>query len=101
MRFHSKNGAGPSVTPEQAMVAQAQFTSDIYGESFCRRVTFQPSKLAAQAKDLALRYSANTGQKTYDILHVAQALDLGCNTFWSFDKKANQLAKSEGLDTIE
>ena len=34
-----------------------------------------------------------------DILHVASALLLGCDTFWSFDVKALKLAKLEGLKT--
>jgi predicted nucleic acid-binding protein len=30
-------------------------------------------------------------------MHVASALLLGCDTFWSFDAKAAQLAGLEGL----
>lgn len=36
-----------------------------------------------------------------DILHVAAALVLKCQSFWSFDKKACKLAKLEGLMVIE
>jgi len=48
---------------------------------------------------LAHRHTAKQGFRTYDILHVATALLLGCDTFWSFDAKARKLAKLEGLAT--
>ena len=48
---------------------------------------------------LAHRHTARHGFRTYDILHVATALLLGCDTFWSFDAKAKKLAKLEGLKT--
>jgi len=34
-------------------------------------------------------------------LHVAQALLLGCDTFLSFDQKANKLAQFEGLKLLK
>ena len=44
-----------------------------------------------------LRHTAARGFRTCDLLHVAQALILGCDTFWSSDEKANTLAALEGL----
>ena len=41
---------------------------------------------------LVLRQTAARGFRTCDLLHVAQALIPGCDTFWSFDEKANALA---------
>ena len=32
----------------------------------------------------------------FDLLHVASALILACDTFWSFDPKASKLAALEG-----
>ena len=57
--------------------------------------------ITAKFEDLALRYTAKHGFRTYDILHVAAALVLKCQTFWSFDKKASKLAKLEGLKIIK
>jgi len=37
------------------------------------------------------------GFRTYDLLQVASALLLGCDTFWSFDGRARKLAKLEGM----
>jgi predicted nucleic acid-binding protein len=48
-------------------------------------------------RELSNRHTAKGGFRTYDILHVASALVLGCDTFWSFDAKAKKLAKLEGL----
>jgi predicted nucleic acid-binding protein len=50
-------------------------------------------------EELSLRHSAKKGFRTYDILHVAAALCLGCDTFWSFDRKSRDLARLEGLAT--
>jgi hypothetical protein len=33
-------------------------------------------------------------------MHVASALVLGCDTCWSFDERANKLAKLVGLQTF-
>ena len=50
-------------------------------------------------EDLVHRHTARHGFRTYDILHVATALTLGCENFWSFDERANKLAALEGLQT--
>ena len=54
------------------------------------------SRLKEQFEELALRHTAKHGFRTYDLLHVASALLLGCDTFWSFDAKAKKLAKLAG-----
>lgn len=56
-------------------------------------------KLERQFEELALRHTAKHGFRTYDLLHVASALALECDTFWSFDPKASKLAQLEGLST--
>jgi predicted nucleic acid-binding protein len=43
------------------------------------------------------RHTIKRGFRAYDIMHVAAALLLGCDTFWSFDAKAKKLAELEGL----
>lgn len=44
-----------------------------------------------------MRMPQSHGFRTYDIIHVATALALGCDTFWSFDQKARKLANLQGL----
>ncbi len=99
--FHFANsGQTPRITREMAMVAQAQFTEDVHSEAFCCRKTLKIGDVASEVNELTLRYTANKGYRTYDLIHVAQAKLLGCDTFWSFDRKANQLAAAEGLEVV-
>ena len=49
--------------------------------------------------ELARRYAARLGNRTLDTLHVASALDLGAERFWSFDERQKKLARAAGLKT--
>lgn len=49
--------------------------------------------------DLARRYSATLGVRTLDSLHVACALELKAERFWTFDERQARLAEAVGLDT--
>jgi predicted nucleic acid-binding protein len=55
-------------------------------------------KWESAAEELSLRHSAKCGFRTYDVLHVAAAKELGCQTFYSYDIRCNKLASLEGLD---
>lgn len=48
--------------------------------------------------DLARRYGPILGVRTLDSLHVACALELGADKFWTFDERQASLAKAVGLD---
>jgi predicted nucleic acid-binding protein len=48
---------------------------------------------------LAQRFGAALGVRTLDSLHVACALDLRADRFWTFDTRQEQLAQAAGLDT--
>lgn len=85
------------VTPEQAALAQANFRDDIERETFLRRAVVPITELERQFEELSLRHTARHGFRVYDLLHVASALALKCDTFWSFDPKASKLAALEGL----
>jgi len=92
----------PRVTLEQAAAAQANFRSDLSRPTFFRETPLVLSQLEHQFEELALRHTARYGFRTYDLLHVASALTLKCDTFWSFDAKASklaELAELEGLKT--
>ena len=47
--------------------------------------------------DLARRYASTFGMKTLDTLHVACALELKAERFWTFDERQAKLAKAAGL----
>lgn len=98
--YSSRVYGQPRITSEQAAIAQASFRGDLLGQGFLRLVTVDQDKLASIFEDVSLRYTARHGFRVYDVVHVASALLLGCDTFWSFDAKASRLAALEGLKTI-
>jgi predicted nucleic acid-binding protein len=51
------------------------------------------------AVDLARRHGATLGGRTLDSLHIACALELGAERFWTFDERQARLAKAVGLTT--
>jgi predicted nucleic acid-binding protein len=95
--FEWKNGGSWRVTPEIAAIAKAQFDEDLAEESFLKRTTVPLHELEMVFEKLVSKHSAKYGFRTYEILHVASALILGCKHFLSFDVKAKSLAKVEGL----
>jgi predicted nucleic acid-binding protein len=95
--FTGKTRGQTRVTPEQAAAAHATFRTDLTHLTFLRLVQIGLPELERQFEELALRHTAKHGFRTYDLLHVASALVLVCDTFWSFDPKASRLAALEGL----
>ena len=49
--------------------------------------------------ELARRHGPKLGTRTLDSLHVACALELKAERFWTFDERQAKLAKAEGLKT--
>jgi predicted nucleic acid-binding protein len=49
--------------------------------------------------DLARRFGPTFGVRTLDSLHVACALELKAEKFWTFDDRQARLAEAVGLDT--
>jgi predicted nucleic acid-binding protein len=48
---------------------------------------------------LARRHVSSLGTRTLDTLHVACALELKAERFWTFDERQAKLAKAAGLKT--
>jgi predicted nucleic acid-binding protein len=48
---------------------------------------------------LAQRFGPMLGVRTLDSLHVASALELNADKFWTFDERQEKLAEAVGLDT--
>jgi predicted nucleic acid-binding protein len=48
---------------------------------------------------LARRHAARLGVRTLDTLHVASALELRAESFWTFDNRQKKLARAAGLKT--
>lgn len=49
--------------------------------------------------NLARRLGPKLGMKTLDTLHVACALELKAERFWTFDERQEKLAKAQGMKT--
>ena len=92
------NDAGQSyISVQQSALAYGNFRNDMQKSEFLRSVVIPEAELEKQFEELSLRRTARHGFRTYDLLHVASALLLGCDTFWSFDAKAAHLGRLEGL----
>lgn len=48
---------------------------------------------------LARQFGPTLGVRTLDSLHVAAALELNAQKFWTFDERQAKLAEGAGLDT--
>lgn len=48
---------------------------------------------------LGRRYGSRLGSRTLDTLHVACALELKAERFWTFDERQAKLARAAGLKT--
>jgi predicted nucleic acid-binding protein len=49
--------------------------------------------------NLARRYCPKLGVRTLDSLHVASALELKAERFWTFDERQAKLARAVGMKT--
>jgi predicted nucleic acid-binding protein len=49
--------------------------------------------------NLAQTHGSKLGMRTLDSLHVACALELKADRFWTYDERQAKLAKAEGLKT--
>jgi len=58
-----------------------------------------PEKVWETSIDLARRHGPVLGVRTLDSLHVACALELRAERFWTFDERQARLAEAVGLDT--
>jgi|ERR1700722_2967228 len=69
----------------------------------CRSGVLQSTELPeatwVEVIELARRYCPTLGVRTLDSLHVACALELKAERFWTFDERQAKLAEAVGLDT--
>ncbi len=98
--FQARAAGQRFISVQQAALAHANFRGDAQKSGYLRTVAIEGDELEKQFEALSMRYTARHGFRTYDLLHVASALLLGCDTFWTFDAKAAKLAKLEGLKVM-
>lgn len=58
-----------------------------------------PERIWDKSIHLARMYGPTLGVRTLDSLHVACALELHAQKFWTFDERQARLAEAVGLDT--
>ena len=58
-----------------------------------------PSAAWRVCAELASKHGSVMGMRTLDSLHVACALELGAERFWTFDERQARLAQAVGLNT--
>ena len=58
-----------------------------------------PEQAFEVCAQLAERYAGRLGVRTLDTLHVASALELKAERFWTFDERQRELAEAAGLRT--
>jgi predicted nucleic acid-binding protein len=58
-----------------------------------------PERAFEICSELARRHGARLGNRTLDSLHVACALELRTERFWTFHERQRKLAVAEGLKT--
>lgn len=76
--------------------ANANFQQSVASGIF--RLTELPAKSFVRCMDLARSYGPSLGVRTLDSLHVASAVELGAEKFWTFDERQARLAEAVGLD---
>lgn len=79
----------------QIRAAQNLFEQDI--ESGIFEIRALSSAVFDRARRLSEKHTARLGTRTLDILHVAAALVLKADTFYTFDASQAKLARAEGL----
>lgn len=100
MIYEAHHGAQAlRATPEMMLLAEDEFYTAMKADGLWIPAGIPAFEMEARFDALARRYTAKEGFRTYDILHVASAQALGCDTLWSFDRHALRLAKLEGMKT--
>ena len=85
------------VRANQAETAYNDLTHDLNTQLWLE--TPVPEQAFAVSADLARSYGPKLGVRTLDSLHVACALELKAERFWTFDERQAKLARAEGLRT--
>jgi predicted nucleic acid-binding protein len=86
-----------AITTADALSSWRQFESDRSNGLWT--LIELPATLWETSISIALRYGPTLGVRTLDSLHVACALELNAQKFWTFDDRQAKLAEAVGLDT--
>jgi hypothetical protein len=82
-------------TVAEAQQSQFEFERDLERGILLRQT--MPDRSYLRAHQLTLQHTAQLGTRGADVLHVAIALELGADAFFSFDLQQRKLAATAGL----
>jgi len=84
-------------TTTEVRRARAEFEE--HARSGVFELEAMPTTVYKRARQISRKQTALRGLRTLDILHVASALLLRAERFWTFDQLQFELASAEGLGT--
>jgi len=84
------------ITTAQKEASLNLFLSDLAGRILAGSSP-AAEDVSREAERLSASFSEKLGGRSLDILHVAAALVLGAEEFWTFDARQAALAKASGL----
>jgi predicted nucleic acid-binding protein len=83
------------VSPPQAQSSLNDFAQDIRAGVF--QLKPLPENVFLRARQMSRQTTARLGTRTADLLHVAAALELSSDWFYSFDRQQRKLAQAVRL----
>lgn len=83
------------VSPAQAHSSLNDFEQDL--RSGIYQLKPLPDNVFGRARQLSRRTTPRLGTRTADLLHIAAALELGADWFYSFDRQQRKLAQAAKL----
>lgn len=87
------------ITSRQLAASLGLIESDrIEGRLF--RPRYDLARTFSRAIELAIRHSAKYATRSLDLLHVAVALEIGCDAFISLDRRQRRAALGEKLTVL-
>jgi predicted nucleic acid-binding protein len=98
--FEFTNAVSWRVFRKQLLIGEQHAVVDSFSkdlEAGIIRITPIPAAAFARAKQIARTQTRKLGNRALDVLHVASALVLKADTFYTFDSKQTKLASDLGL----
>lgn len=102
LRAECSHGIAKQVFYRKISQTEADFVFDLLRRDLADGLwleTAMPENAFELCADLGRRYAPKLGMRTLDTLHVACAMELKAERFWTFDKRQAKLAKAQGLKT--
>jgi predicted nucleic acid-binding protein len=87
------------ITDQQAEASLSNFSADLHGRVF--ELKALPEATFLRARILSRQTTPRFGTRTGDLLHVAAALELGADRFFSFDRRQREAALAARLQINE